>query len=249
MTIPVAKSGPGSITWDGRADGGQYVPDGDYTLTLTPLDRARNPGPARSVDVAVFGAFVGLSPTPARFFPQDGDALAPRTLARFTLAVAADVTLRVVNPAGATVRSIGGTYPAGPVAIAWDGRTNAGGYAPQGTYRIVIVGTVGGRSETHTASVRAAAFELKPSATTVRRGRRMTLTVVTSEPLKGGPRLSVRQPGLLNYAVKLTRIGTSTYRASWTLKPGGRAGKVTLTVTGTDSSKGRNSTFVAVRIR
>ena len=249
VTIPVTGAGAGSIAWDGRDDGANFVPDGDYSLTLTPLDRARNAGPARSVDVTVFGAFVGLSPAPVRFYPQDGDALAPRTVARFTLGAAADVTLRVVNPAGVVVRTIGGTYPAGPVAIAWDGRTNAGGYAPQGLYRIVVVASVGGRAETHTTSVRAAAFELKPSATTVRRGKKMTLTVITSEPLKGRPRLAVRQPGLVAYAVKLTRIGTSTYRATWTLKSGGRAGKLTLTVTGTDTAKGRNSTALVLRIR
>jgi hypothetical protein len=135
------------------------------------------------------------------------------------------------------------------VAIAWDGRTDGGGYAPQGLYRIVVVASAGGRSETHTTPVRAAAFELKPSATTVRRGRKMTLTVVTSEPLKGGPRLTVHQPGRGAYVVKLTRIGTSTYRATWTLKPGGRAGKLSLTVTATDAAKGRNATAVLLRLR
>ena len=110
-TIPVATAGPGSIAWDGRDDDGAYVADGDYTLTLTPLDRARNAGPSRSVDVAVFGAFVGLSPAPARFYPQDGDALAPRTLATFTLKRAANVELTVVNAAGATIRTITGTVP------------------------------------------------------------------------------------------------------------------------------------------
>ena len=249
VTIPVARAGTGSIAWDGRADGGGYVPDGDYTLTLTPLDRARNAGPARSVDVSVFGAFVGLSPSPVRFYPQDGDALAPRTVARFKLGAAADVTLRVVNSAGATVRTVSGPYPAGPVAIAWDGRTNAGGYAPQGLYRILVAASVGARTETHTTSVQAAAFELRPSAPTVRRGKRMGLTVVTSEPLKGNPRLTVHQPGLGAYAVKLIRIGPATYRARWTLKPGGRAGKLTLTVTGTDRSRGRNATALVVRLR
>ena len=249
VTIPVARAGAGSIAWDGRDDGGNYVPDGDYSLTLTPLDRARNAGPARSVDVTVFGAFVGLSPLPVRFYPQDGDALAPRTVARFSLGAAANVTLRVVNTAGTTVRTISGPQPAGPVAIAWDGRTDGGGFAPQGLYRIVVVASVGGRAETHATSVRAAAFELRPSATTVRRGKKMTLTVITSEPLKGRPTLRVRQPGLGVYAVKLTRIGSSTYRAKWTLKSRGRAGKLLLTITGTDAAKGRNSTALVLRIR
>ena len=248
-TIPVAQPGAGSIAWDGRADSGGYVPDGDYTLTLTPFDRARNAGPPRSVEVSVFGAFVGLSPAPVRFYPQDGDAFAPRTAAGFTLKAAADVTLRVVNAAGTTVRTVTGTYPAGPVAIAWDGRTGTGAYAPQGRYRLVVAAGVGGHAETHTTWVQAAAFEIKPSATTVRRGRKLTLTVVTSEPLKGSPRLTVHQPGRVAYSVKLIRIGPATYRARWTLKPGGRAGKLTLTVTGTDRSRGRNATALVLRLR
>ncbi len=249
LTVPVAKAGPGSVGWDGRDASGGYVADGDYTLTLTPLDRARNAGTSRSVDVAVFGAFVGLTPAPARFYPQDGDAIAPRTVARFTLKAAAAVMVRVTTSAGATVRTIGGSYPAGPVAIAWDGRTDGGGYAAQGPYRIVVVATAGGRSETHATAVRAAAFELKPSVTTARRGHRLTLTVVTSEPLKTNPKLTVRQPGLVGYTVRLTKVGTSTYRASWIVRSGGRAGAMSLAVVGYDRAKGRNATSMRLRIR
>ena len=230
VTIPVAAAGPGSITWDGRGDDGAYVPDGDYTLTLTPLDRARNAGPSRSVDVAVFGSFVGLSPLPARFYPQDGDAIAARSVAKFTLKRAADVTLHVVNAAGTTIRTISGPYPAGAVAIAWDGRTDAGGFAPQGAYRVLVAAVAGDRTETHTTTVRAAAFELRPSVAAGQRGKRMSLTVVTSETLKTKPKLTVRQPGLMIYAVAFKKVGPSTWKATWTLKATGRAGKLTLTV-------------------
>ena len=248
-TIPVTAAGPGSIVWDGRDDGGAVVADGDYTLTLTPLDRARNAGPSRSVDVAVFGAFVGLSPVPARFYPQDGDAIAPRSAATFTLKRAADVTLTVVNAAGTTIRTLTGPSPAGAVAIAWDGRTDAGAFAPQGTYRILVAAVVGDRTETHVTSVRAAAFELKPSVTSGQRGKRMSVTVVTSEPLAARPKLKVRQPGVAIYAVRLKKVGTSTWKATWTLKAGGRAGTMTLSVTGTDKAGGKNATSRSLHIR
>ena len=250
-TIPVGAAGAGSVAWDGRADGGGFVADGDYTLTLTPLDRARNAGPSQAVAVTVFGSFVGLGSSPSRFYPQDGDAIAPRSQAVFTLKRAATVRLTVVNNAVKTVRTIAGPYPAGPVAIAWDGRADGGGFVPQGPYRLLVVATIGDRSETHETSVRAAAFELKTSVTSVKRGKRLTLTVITAEGLKRKtkPRLTVRQPGLAAYAVKLTKIGPTTYRASWTLKPGGRAGKLVLTVTGTDRAGGRNATSRTLRIR
>ncbi len=249
VTIAVPAAGPGSISWDGRDDAGRFVPDGDYTLSLTPLDRARNAGPAVDVGVAVFGAFVGLTPAPARFFPQDGDALVPRTVAGFTLKSAADVTLRVLDGHGTAIRTISGTYPAGPVGIAWNGRTDGGVFAPQGLYRIVAVATVGGRSETHTTAVRAGAFEVRPSLTTARRGGRIGVTIVTSEPLKTAPRLTVHQPGVTGYVVKLTKVSTSTWRATWTLKRLGRSGTLRLVVAGVDRAGGRNATSAGLHLR
>jgi flagellar hook assembly protein FlgD len=249
VTIPVAQAGPGSITWDGRDDDGAYVPDGDYALTLTPLDRARNAGPNQAATVAVFGAFVGLTPAPARFYPQDGDTLAAQTAATFRLNRGANVELKVLNAKGVVVRTIADTFPAGPVSMGWDGRTDGGAFAPQGLYRFVVRVTAGGRSETHATAVRAAAFELRPSDLHPRRGGKLKVTIVTAEPLKGTPKLTVRQPGLRVYAVRLTKVGPSTYRAIWTLKAGGRSGKLTLTVAGTDRLGGRNVTPLSLHIR
>ena len=249
MTVPIATAGPGSIAWDGRDDGGAYVRDGDYSLTLTALDRARNVGSSRSVDVAVFGAFVGLAPAPVRFYPQDGDAVARSTAARFTLGAVADVTLKVLDATGTTIRTIVGSYPAGPVAIAWDGRASNGAFVPQGLYGLAVTATVGVHSETHRTGVRAAAFEIRPSLTSVRRGGRLTLTVITSEPLGAKPKLSVRQPGLVVYAVRLVKVAPSTYRASWKLKPGGRSGKLSLLVSATDTAGGKNATRLTLHVR
>ena len=125
----------------------------------------------------------------------------------------------------------------------------AGGFAPQGAYRYVVRVSAGGRSETHTTAVRAAAFELKPSVLSPRRGGKLKVTIVTAEPLTGKPRLTVRQPGVRVYAVKLTKIGASTYRATWTLRAGGRSGKLTLSVSGTDRLGGRNATSLSLHIR
>ncbi len=249
QTMPVPAAGAGTIAWDGRSDAGAVVPDGDYSVSLTPLDRARNAGPAVALDVSVFGAFVGLSGTPARFYPQDGDRLAPRTVAAFSLRTAADVELRVLNAAGVAVRTISGTYPVGPVAIAWDGRTDAGTFAPQGAYRLLVTASAGGRSETHTVAVRAAAFEIRPSASIARRRHRLTVTVAIGEALRAAPRLVVRQPGLAAYGLKMRAVGSGIYRVSWIVRPGRRTGTMTLTVVGTDRAGGRNATALTLRIR
>ncbi len=249
LTLAAAKAGPGSLTWNGRDDAGVVVADGDYVLTLTPLDQARNAGPSVAVDVAVFGSFVGLTSTPARFFPQDGDTLATRTAAAFTLRTPADVELRVLDARGAAVRTISGPRPAGPVAIAWDGRTDGGAFAPQGVYRFEVRATVGAASETHVTAVRAAAFEIRPSVAIARRGARLTVTVVSTEPMNGSLRLTVRQPGLAAYGLTLRHVSGSTYRGAWTLRSGGRGGRMTLTVAGTDRAGGRNTTVTSMSLR
>ncbi|MGW0878950.1 FG-GAP-like repeat-containing protein [Streptomyces sp. NPDC002671] len=47
---------------------------------------------------------------------------------------AASWTLTLKSAAGATVRTLGGGEARGTVTATWDGRTTAGGYAPNGTY-------------------------------------------------------------------------------------------------------------------
>ncbi len=250
-TWPVAAptAGVGSVPWDGRDGAGAVVPDGDYTLSLTPLDRARNAGPPASVNVTVFTAFVGLAASPARFYPQDGDAIASRTAATFTLRAPAEVELRIRNAGGAVVRTIAATRPAGSATIAWDGRTDAGALVPQGLYRMDVRATVGDQTETHVAAVRAAAFEIRPSVSAGHRGSRLTITVVSAEPLTGAVRLTVRQPGLAPYWLNLSHVSGSTYRATWTLHRGGRTGAMSVIVAGSDRSHGRNSTTISMPLR
>ena len=249
LTVSAPKAGPGAVTWDGRDDAGAVVPDGDYRLTLTPLDRARNAGPAASVTVTVFTSFVGLAASPARFFPQDGDAIAPRTAAAFTLRAPADVRLQVRAAGGAVVRTIAASRPAGSATIAWDGRNDAGALVPQGVYRMEVRATVGDQTETHVVAVRAAAFEIRPSVSSGRRGSRLTVTVVSTEPLTGAVRLTIRQPGLAPYWLNLSHVSGSTYRAAWTLHRGGRTGAMSVTVAASDRSHGRNSTTISMGLR
>ncbi len=75
------------------------------------------------------------------------------------------------------------------------------------------------------------------------------MTVVSTEPLSGSPRLTVRQPGLAPYALTLKHVSGSTYRATWTIHRGGRAGAMSLTVGGSDRSRGRNVTASSISLR
>jgi flagellar basal-body rod modification protein FlgD len=69
-------------------------------------------------------------------------------------ASAGDVVLHVYNAGGALVRDLHlGSQKAGDVAFAWDGLTNAGTYAPSGTYTVVAEASANNKTHTLDTSV------------------------------------------------------------------------------------------------
>ena len=160
-----------SLGWDGRDDDGVIVADGSYSVSLVPVDRAGNAGDAVSVTLRVYSAFVGGLVEPARFFPQDGDAVARTAVFRATLRSGATVRLEVLTSTGTVIRTLTKDVPAGAVAIGWDGKTDAGAFAAQGRYTFRVTASNGSLAETKRFTVIAAAFDIRTSVTTARRGR------------------------------------------------------------------------------
>ena len=152
-----------SLGWDGRDDDGIIVPDGSYSISLVPVDRAGNAGDAVSVTLRVYGAFVGGLVEPARFFPQDGDAVARTAVFRATLRSGATVRLEVLTSTGTVIRTVTKDVPAGAVAIGWDGKTDAGAFAAQGRYTFRVTASNGSLAETKRFTVIAAAFDIRTS--------------------------------------------------------------------------------------
>jgi flagellar hook assembly protein FlgD len=241
-------TGPGTIAWDGRTEAGSVVPDGSYTVTVTPRDRAGNPGAAVTVAVHVFGAFVGGAVSPALFYPQDGDAQAKAAILRATLKRATTVRLQVVDAKGATIRTITRSVDAGTFAFGWDGRTDGGAFAPQGRYTLRFTAGEGNLVETKRFVVVARAFDIRPSLTTALRGRALTVTVVSAEALHTSPRLVIRQPGIAAYRVALRLVGPRTWRATFTVKAS-RTGTMSLAVDAQDSEGHGQQTRVSLPIR
>jgi flagellar hook assembly protein FlgD len=232
----VTAAGATSIVWNGKNTAGAIVPNGRYVVEITPLDRAGNVGPMVPTSVVVFGALTAVSAAPVRFFPQDADSLATRTTASFRLLASATVTVTVRNAAGAKVRTITAAVPmaAGIRSAVWNGRLDSGAFAPRGLYRLVVSATDGiGSAALSTASIRADAFKIAPSATVVTRGHRLTVTVTSAEPLKTTPRLTVKQPGKAAYTMTMVKVSTSVWRLSFTMHTGGSAGTTTLSVRAT----------------
>ena len=70
--------GATSIGWDGRDSAGRVVPDGTYTLRVTPVDPWGNAGASAYRTVMVVAALRSVTTSRAAFYPQDGDLLRRR---------------------------------------------------------------------------------------------------------------------------------------------------------------------------
>ncbi len=103
-----------------------------------------------------------------------------------------------------------------------------------GAYSSVVTATDGVTSVSQAVAFQMNAFSIRPSDTTPRRGQRITVRVTSAEPLSTRPRIYVKQPGKTTWSVVMTKVSTYEYKATLTLKTGGRAGTVTFKVVARD---------------
>jgi flagellar hook assembly protein FlgD len=242
--------GERSLTWDGRTAAGKPVRDGAYSVTLSGTDAAGNVGEPATTPVDVYAALAGLARTPVLFYPQDGDALAPRTKATWTLRAPAVVTVEVRNAAGEVVRTAytAKELPAGAASWTWNGKLPDGSWAPRGRYRIVVAATNGTQGATQTTTVLADAWKLTPSVTTATRGKSFTITAQTAEPLSTTPYVTVVEPGLAKRKVTMTQVSASVWTAKITPRTSAEPGTMRLTVWATDTAGGSNGTKVSLAL-
>ena len=238
-----APTGSGSAAWDGASDAGSAVPNGLYTIQLTPRDYAANVGASRRSPVAVYRALASVVTSTSVFYPQDLDAYARATRFSFTLWQNATVSWTIRNAQGQVVRTIYDAAPlaVGPYTFAWDGRMTDGTMAPTGTYVSRVVATDGTLTATGQATVVADGFRIRASDTTPGRGQTITLSVTSPEPLSTRPRLTVLQPGLATWSAAVTKTGASTYRVTIRLRTGGSAGTVRFSFSASDAAQGLNT--------
>jgi flagellar hook assembly protein FlgD len=245
-------AGDQSLAWNGRDSAGKALPDGRYSVTLVPTDGAGNVGEAAApVTVDVYRALSTLARTPAQFFPQDADTLTPKAKATWTLLAPATVTVEVRNASGAVVRTAytDRALAAGAATWSWNGKKDDGTFAARGRYRIVVRATNGEQVATQSVSVLADAFKLTTSVTTAVRGKSMTITAKTSEPLSTTPVLVIREPGLTARTVKMTKVSSTTWTAKLTPKTSATPGTLTLKVKAKDSKGGANSSSVKLALK
>ncbi|MEO8437329.1 MAG: FlgD immunoglobulin-like domain containing protein [Chloroflexota bacterium] len=239
------------VTWDGRTTAGAFAPDGTYTIRVAPQDLAGNIGVGVDRTVSLIGALRSVASSRSLFFPQDLDALATSTTLSFALARPMTVTWTVRNAAGATVATqlAGVAVPAGTQTWKFSGRRSSdGGMLPRGHYAAYVTATDGTLTATQTVAFDLDAFRIKLSDSTPKRGQSITVTVTSAETLGSRPSLSITQPGVARWSVRMTKVSTYTYRITVRMKSSGRAGPVSFKVRGTDTKGGTNSTTTVFTI-
>ncbi len=242
--------GPTPITWDGRDSAGRVVPDGTYTLRVSPVDPWGNVGPGGDRTVRVVGGLRAVTTSRPAFYPQDLDSLAKTTDLSFSLTRPMTATWTLRNSAGAIVLTHldAVALPAGTQTWVFDGRAADGSMLPTGHYTSYVAATDGTLTATQAVAFDMEAFVVTTSDATPGRGQRITVTAVTAESLSTVPRIYISQPGKAAWNVLMTKTTTNTYKASFTIKTGGPSGTVTYKVIAKDSKGLVNRTYRAYRL-
>lgn len=209
-----------SVTWNGRTAAGSAAPDGRYTFRVDVKDA----GGSRTVvnRTVTVDRTAGLLRWSRSFYPQDGDTLLQTSRLSFALTRTATTTLRLHDADGTLVRTVWSnrTLAAGTRSWTWNGKLPDGSYAPQGTYTARLSVTTSLGTQVLARSVRAAAFTVTPSATTVSPGTTLVIRFRTIEPLATRPVVSWTQPGSGTVTITATRLADGAYSATFTVAAG-----------------------------
>jgi flagellar hook assembly protein FlgD len=131
-----------TVPWDGKV-GGTPVADGTYLVSVTGNDAWDNGAASATRNLVVdtqAPTLANLSPAAdaALWFSPNGDGVRDTISLSATNAEMGALVVRVVDGGGGLVKTW--TVPNGSAAepITWNGRTTAGGYAPDGIYTVKV---------------------------------------------------------------------------------------------------------------
>ena len=236
--------GAGSVTWDGRGSSGAYVPDGTYDLALRPVDRASNRGSSITTAVVAYGALGFVASSAAAIHARDRDRFAATTKLSFRLRAPATVTWTLEDETGAVVypKLTNRALAAGSYYWTWNGRLPSGAWAPSGLYRTRVVATDGVTTVAQTTPFRVDAFRLTLSDPTPARGQLITATLISVEPLRANPHVTVTQSGLKPVVLSTVRTSSYGYRVAFRLSTHGTVGPLVVRIDGYDIARGYNWT-------
>jgi flagellar hook assembly protein FlgD len=239
-------AGAFSIPWDGKDNDGAVVADGTYDVGLIPVDTLGNRGTAETIRVRSIALLRAVKTSKTVFYPQDRDALGTTTVLSFSINRPASVTWTIRNAKGDVVdtRYADAALEAGTHSLTYDGRTVDGVLLPKGKYTSHVTATDGDLTASQTVGFEMNAFAITSSTQKPKRGRSITIRAKPAEPLGGSVTMTISQPGKASWTVKMSKLSTGTYRATVTLKTGGSAGTLKISVQAKDSKGGRNKTYL-----
>ncbi len=173
-------AGVNRLRWGGRNDSGALVADGNYSLRISASSPGQSDTSSRSILVDRTLGFLLVDPTD---FSPNADGRLDVAGTSFVLSRPARVLVRVMK-AGTRVATLqpAADLGAGTHSASWNGRTEAGARARDGTYKIRVDATTAFGTRMLRAYVR-----VDTTAPTVRilravAGRRTWVTVSVSEP-------------------------------------------------------------------
>ena len=237
--------------WNGKSDTGTMVPDGVYTLTYVPRDSSGETGTPVSLQALVLTAIKLGKPSTLSFFARDADKLSKTVKLAVTVSEPAHVSWQIVDRSGNVVRTVrtAAQAAAGKLTFTWNGRTDAGGWAPDGWYDSVVTATTSLGTYSQSREVYAGAFRATPSIDSPARGSNLTLTITSTERVSGPLVVHVSQPGLQTWDATATHVSGKKYRVTLGLKSGGDVGTLELVIAGTDKYGGSQSSTLDLPLR
>ncbi len=189
-----------TVAWDGRSNANAVVPDGDYVMSVAPVDAAGNAGAAQERTVQVVtGPPLGRRARAPSSTRRTATGTLRRPRLRFTLTRPMTVTWTVRDAAGNTVLDTHLTpylRPAGTYYWTFDGRRPDGSMLPQGRY-LSYVSRHGRVADRRRSSRRVRRRRLRDQAERHDAGAAARPSPSNSRPRSRSknPRLCVYEPG------------------------------------------------------
>ncbi len=189
--VIAGNSFPIVVAWDGKDGGGNFVPDGTYTVTASFTDVWGNTGTTPAVAVKVDNTSPAVpplnNPTPV-IAPGTNSTVPTSTTVTDTITDPnlADWALTVRTAGGAVVRTFTGTTAA--VAVTWDGKDGTGAIVPDGVYTLTLTARdTAGQTTTVTGST-VVVLTQPPTVTATSNtptayGQAVTITATVTEPI------------------------------------------------------------------
>ena len=211
-----------------------------------PVDGVANRGASETISVRSIALLGAVKTSRTVFYPQDRDALGSTSVLSFAINRQATVTWTIRNAAGDVVetRIADGVRDAGTHSFTFNGRTLDGVLLPAGKYTSHVTATDGDFTVSQSVGFEMNAFAITSSTSTPKRGRSITITAKPAEALGGSVAMSIFQPGKSAWTVRMTKLSSGSYRATVTLKSGGSAGTLKVSVQAKDAKGNLNKTYL-----